>query len=367
MAEPLKNMYNPAFFEKLCPVLRQCIPQFDCRDFIYRVFNNHWPDLELKERVRHITICLHHFLPADFSKASQMLIRLADVLRKNNIREQGFETIFIPHYIQVYGLDHVDESLRALEHITKLVSAEFAIRPFILMYPEKTMGQMLQWSRHPEANVRRLSSEGCRPRLPWAMGLPDFKKDPSLIIPILENLRQDTSEYVRRSVANNLNDIAKDHPDLVLSIVKKWQGKDENTDKIIRHGCRSLLKKGDQLALKLHGFDAKSRSIIKDLSLSGKKVKIGDYLNFGFDFVNQEKKPASFRLEYAIDYLTLSGKTSRKIFRIAENNFSPGERVNIKRKQSFKNFTTRKHYKGKHFLTILANGKKLASTEFIVC
>lgn len=365
--EPLKNMYNPAYFEKLCPVLKQTIPQFDCRDFIYRVFNNAWPDLELKERVRHIANVLHHFMPTDFKDAAATLVKLSQKLKRTATQEQGFQTIFIPEYIMVFGTDHVDVSLAALEEITNLVSAEFAIRPFLIQYPEKTLTKMLEWSKHSQANVRRLSSEGCRPRLPWAMGIPALKKDPAPIFPILENLKADSSEYVRRSVANNLNDIAKDHPQLVLNIVKRWQGQDPNTDRIIKHGCRTLLKKGDAHALNLHGFDPGSRSKILSLSLPKSKVKIGDYLNFQFEFVNREKKPTNFRLEYAIDYITSSGKTSRKIFKISENNFAPGKPISIERKQSFKNFTTRKHFKGKHLLTILANGKKLATEEFIVC
>jgi 3-methyladenine DNA glycosylase AlkC len=366
MAEPLKLMYNAAFFEELCPVLKRTIPGFDCRDFTFRVFNNQWPDLELKERVRHIAVVLHHFMPKDFPNAAHTLSKLAAELRTNGIREQGFATIFIPEYIQVYGLDHVEESLAALEEITKLVSAEFAIRPFLLLYPERTFKQLLQWSKNDHASVRRLSSEGCRPRLPWAMGIPFLKKNPEPILSILENLREDPSEYVRRSVANNLNDIAKDFPDTVLALAKKWLGKSAETDAIIKHGCRSLLKRGNENALHLHGFNPKSKSIVRDLSLHKPKIKIGDYLNFEFDFVSNEKKPVTFRLEYAIDYLTSTGKTSRKIFKISENTFNPGEPVTIQRKQSFKNFTTRKHFKGKHYLSILANGKKLAAKEFMV-
>lgn len=366
MAEPLKNMYNAAFFEKLCPILRRTIPQFDCRDFTYRVFNNSWPDLELKERVRHITHALHHFLPKDFNSAAILLVELSRQLKKNDVREQGFETIFIPDYIHVYGEEHPEASLAAIEEITKLVSAEFAIRPFLLRYPDITLRKMTEWSKHADANVRRLASEGCRPRLPWAMGIPALKKDPSPILPILENLKADASEYVRRSVANNLNDIAKDHPQLVLKIVKRWQGSNPDTDWIIKHGCRTLLKKGDVHALNLHGFNPNSRSEVLAFTLPKTKVKIGDYLNFAFDFVNHEKKATSFRLEYAIDYLTSTGKTSRKIFKITETDFVPGKPVNIRRKQSFKNFTTRKHFKGKHHLTILANGKKLAAKEFMV-
>jgi 3-methyladenine DNA glycosylase AlkC len=366
MAEPLKNMFNPAFFEKLCPVMRQTIPGFDCRDFIYRVFNNAWPELELKERVRHIAITLHHFLPDDFKTASAILVNLSKALQHANAQVQGFELIFIPEYIQLFGMDHVAESLPALEQITQLVSAEFAIRPFLLGYPERTMKQMLLWSKHPDANVRRLSSEGCRPRLPWAMAVPALKKNPHPILPILENLRADPSEYVRRSVANNLNDIAKDHPDLVLKVAARWQGKNPDTDKIIKHGCRTLLKKGDENALTLHGFNSKSKASVDSLSLSKKKIKIGDDLHFQFGFINREKRSTSFRLEYAIDYLTSTGKTSRKIFKITENNFTPGRTISIQRKQSFKNFTTRKHFKGPHFLSILANGKKLAAKEFMV-
>jgi len=367
MAEPLKNMYSPAFFEKICPVLEQVIPSFNSRDFTQRIFDKVWPALELKERVRHIALALQYHLPKDFTKAAKVMVRLSQALRKRqDIGEQGFATIFVPDYIEVFGAEHPDEALAALEEITKLVSAEFAIRPFLLRYSDKTMHKMLQWSSHADANVRRLSSEGCRPRLPWAMGIPLLKKDPSSILPILENLKADPSEYVRRSVANNLNDIAKDHPQLVLKIAKQWQGKNEDTDRIIKHGCRTLLKKGNEHALNLHGFDPLSKARIQSLTLPKKMIRIGDHLNFGFNFISKEKRPTNFRLEYAIDYLTASGKTSRKVFKISENNFDPGKPISIQRKQSFKDFTTRKHFKGKHYLTILANGKKLAKEEFIV-
>jgi 3-methyladenine DNA glycosylase AlkC len=367
MAEPLKNMYNPIFFERLCPVMKASIPGFDCSDFIFRVFNNSWADLELKQRVRHITLTLHHFLPKEFGSASQVITRLANALRESKMPEQGFATIFLPDYIEVFGLNHPEESLDALEEITKLVSAEFAVRHFIIKYPTRTMDRMLKWSNDSHASVRRLASEGCRPRLPWAIALQEFKKDPTPILSILENLKQDPSEYVRRSVANNLNDITKDHPDLVLRIAKAWHGTHPDTDKIIKHGCRTLLKKGYNNALTMHGFDPKSKASIQSLKLEKKKVKIGDRLTFDFDFISQEKRPSNFRLEYSIDYLTSTGKTSKKIFKITENKFDPGKKITISRKQSFKNLTTRKHFKGKHFLTILANGKKLASTEFMVC
>ena len=363
MATPLKYMFNPAFFEKLCPVLKDCIPQFDCRDFIVRIFNNQWPELELKQRVRHITTVLHQVLPSDFTLALRHITAISKHLEAED-RLQRFEYIFLPDYIEVYGLDYPDESLEALGEITRLVSAEFAVRPFLVRYPPKTLAVFYQWARSGNESVRRLSSEGCWPRLPWGIALTQFKKDPSPILPILEYLKEDPSLYVRKSVANNLNDISKDHPDVVIKLAKQWKGLHPRTDWIIRHGCRSLKRAGNKEAFRVNGFQSRSGRVTE--LLLPKKVKLGDLLNFTFSFKNGEKKATKFRLDYSIDYITASGKTSRKIFKIAENTFPPGEKVVITRKRSFKDFSTRKHFRGKHLLSIMANGKKLAEGEFII-
>lgn len=365
MAEPLKYMYNPHFFEHLCPVLKEVIPQFEERKFIYRVFNKEWPDLELKQRTRQVTLALHSFMPGEFPKAAEIIIAISDLLRKNKEREQRYPLIFLPEYIGLYGQFNFEVSMKAIQEITKLVSAEFAIRPFIINFHDQTMRQMVLWSTHQDAFVRRLSSEGCRPRLPWALGLPAFKKDPSPILPILENLKKDPSDYVRRSVANNLNDIAKDHPELVLKTVQRWSGENPATQWIIKHGCRTLLKKGSEAVLNLHGFNPKSKSQVGELKVP-KNIKIGDYLYFNFVFRNQGKVNGHFRLEYGIDYITSTGKISRKIFKIGEYNVEPSKPEYIKRKQSFKDLTTRKHFKGAHRLNILVNGKEKASVEFLV-
>lgn len=364
MATPLKYMYNPAYFESLCPVLHECVSGFDSREFVFRVFNNNWPDMELKERVRHISNALHPFLDKSFPAAAQQLICIArTIMEKTELR--GFSNIFLPDYIEIHGLEYPDDALDAFEEITKLVSAEFGIRPFIARYPDKVMKRMLRWALSDNKDVRRLASEGCRPRLPWAMALPDFKADPSPVLPILEKLKDDPSEYVRKSVANNLNDIAKDHPDVVLGLARKWIGQSPRTNWIIKHGCRSLLKKGDDSALSLHGFNPKSKARVRQLLHPG-EVKIGESLDFTFAFVNAESLPTPFRIEYAIDYLTSTGKKSTKVFKLKENLFKPGESVIIKRKQSFRDFTTRKHFPGKHRISILANGKKIAASDFTV-
>lgn len=357
-------MYNPQFFEKLCPVLKEVIPQFEERQFIYSVFDTTWPDLELKQRTRHVTKALRKFLPKEYPKAVEMVVAISNLLRKKET-EQRYPYIFLPDFIELYGLEHFHLSMNAIEESTKLISAEFAIRPFLLRYPIETLNYMMKWSEHPEASVRRLSSEGCRPRLPWGMGIPALKKDPSLILPILENLKADPSDSVRRSVANNLNDIAKDHPEVALRIAKKWQGRTTATDWVIKHGCRTLLKKGDQSILTLHGFNPKAKGVVDKFQVTS-EIKIGDYLDFNFSFLNKEKKATLFRLEYAIEYLTRSGKKSLKVFKITENTFAVSEPVYFKKRQSFKDFTTRKHFKGKHCIRILSNGKELANEEFFV-
>jgi 3-methyladenine DNA glycosylase AlkC len=364
MSEPLKYMYNVSFFERLCPVLKTVIPEFEERKFVYSVFDRQWPDLELKQRTRQVTRALNQCLPAEYPKAVEMVMSISNRLRETE-KEQSYPFIFIPEYIELYGLNHFALSMKAIEESTKLVSAEFAIRPFLIHYPSETMKYMLAWSRHPDASVRRLSSEGCRPRLPWAVGLPEFKKDPSPILPILENLKNDPSEYVRRSVANNLNDIAKDNPEIALRIAREWKGSSDETDWIIKHGCRTLLKRGNIAVLTLHGFDPKAKASVKEFRVS-KKVTIGDPLHFDFTFFSREKNSTLFRLEYVIDYKTSSGKTSRKIFKLTENTFEPYEPVYFQRKQSFRDLTTRKHFSGKHYIRILANGKELTGSEFFV-
>jgi 3-methyladenine DNA glycosylase AlkC len=364
MSEPLKYMYNAQFFERLCPVLKEIIPCFEERRFVYSIFDTSWPDLELKQRTRQITKALSQCLPSEYPRAVEMIMSISSLLRQRE-KEQHYPFIFLPEYIELFGIDYFSVSMKAIEESTKLVSAEFAIRPFIIRYPQETMRQMLQWSSHPEASVRRLSSEGCRPRLPWAIGLPEFKKDPSPILPILENLKADPCEYVRRSVANNLNDITKDHPEIAFKIAKQWHGINPETDWIIKHGCRTLLKRAHPEVLNLHGFNPKAKAQVNKLEVS-KKVTIGNSLNFSFIFLTEEKRPTRFRLEYAIDYLTRTGKISRKIFKLTENIFEPGTQIYFQRKQSFKDFTTRKHYRGKHCIRILANGKQLAGSEFFV-
>jgi 3-methyladenine DNA glycosylase AlkC len=208
MAERLKDMFfTRRSLTQMAKVIEEHYPAFEANRFVRLVVTPAFEDMELKQKMRHVTICLHETLPKDYPKAIDILMRAAPHVT-------GFEAMCLPDYIEVYGLEHWELSLPALAHFTRFASAEFAIRPFIAGDPKRTIEFLSELAESEDPNVRRFASEGCRPRLPWAMALPAFKKDPGPILPVLERLKVDDSEFVRKSVANNLNDISKDHPRL---------------------------------------------------------------------------------------------------------------------------------------------------------
>ncbi|MES2882662.1 MAG: DNA alkylation repair protein, partial [Bacteroidota bacterium] len=330
MPEPLKNIYTTAFFNQFSKAAKQVLPQFDQKKFLAQVIDEDWETKELKQRMRHIASVLKEHLPGNYKKEIAFIISIINQLKRTNVKP-GFEYLFLPDFIEQYGLDDLKTSLAAIETITQFISCEFAIRPLLIKYPGEVMKQMLVWSKHPDHHVRRFSSEGCRPRLPWAMAIPQLKKDPSTILPILENLKNDESLFVRKSVANNLNDIAKDHPAVVFQLVKSWKGASENTDWIIRHGCRTLLKKADENIYSLFQLNGNAKCKVHELKLDKGDLKIGDRLGFSFVLQATNKEPAKLRVEYAVYYIKANGKQSRKLFQITEKVFEANTSHNFKK------------------------------------
>lgn len=355
MSEPLKNLYNKQLIARLGGEIKQRHLHFDEKAFSRSVFDNSWPEKELKQRMRHIAQCLHLHLPADYKKAIAILRTVAT-------KFSGFEFMFFQDYVECYGLDDFETSISALEHFTKFSSSEFAVRAFILQDEKRMMKQMLHWATSDNHHVRRLASEGCRPRLPWAISLPAFKANSKPVLPILKALMKDESEYVRRSVANNLNDISKDNPDIVLNWATRWLGKDETTDKLIKHACRSLLKQGDQTALSLFGF-AKVEHIELQQFKVQPKVSSGGKLLFSFTLKSQKESLGKCRIEFAIDFVKAKGSLARKIFKISESDYAAKEKRVVKH-FSFKPISTRKYYAGEHQLAIIINGIEQKSKPF---
>lgn len=354
MAEPLKNMYNAELVHNISSEMSKAFPAFNTVIFLKNTLENDWERRELKDRMRTISTALQLALNTDFKAAIDAILVAAPNCK------HGFENIVFPDFVEVFGLGDWNTSMHALKKLTSLSSSEFAVRPFIIQDEDRALALLFEWSSSENEHIRRLSSEGCRPRLPWAMALPTLKKDPTPILPILENLKEDDSLYVRKSVANNLNDISKDHPELVVEIAYRWYGKHKYTDWIVKHALRTLLKQGKIEALRLFGFQDPSLIQVHDVIIQNQHLKIGDTLHFEFELELPES--SKLRLEYAITYAKKNG-ASRKVFQISEREHKAG-RVTLKNKQSVADMSTRKHYPGPHELEIIVNGETKGSSTF---
>ncbi|MFC3560380.1 DNA alkylation repair protein [Pedobacter jamesrossensis] len=355
MSYLLKDLYSPLFYDKLSDVLTKTIPDFDKKKFIIQIYSTEFESKELKQRMKHTTKVMNSFMPEDYAEGVKFIEKTINQLRAEGIGEDSLPYMFIPDYIETYGIHDFKNSVKALEFTTQFVSCEFAVRPFILKYGEAMISEMQKWSKHKNHKVRRLASEGSRPRLPWAMAIPFLKKDPKTILPILETLRNDDSEYVRRSVANSINDIAKDHPSIVLDIASRWSGLSKETDAIVKHGSRTLLKQGHPEILKHYGLNDKGIHL-HDFKILTPKVKIGSDLIFSFSVENTNLTEQKVRIEYAIYYMKQNGQLSKKVFKISERPYPAGSKISIIRKQKFVLITTRKFYTGLHKISLIING-----------
>jgi len=364
MSYLLKDIYSPDFYNKFCSIAQHEIPTFNKKEFLRLIFDDSWQNKELKQRMKHTSLVLSSFFPKDYAESTDIICRIIKRLQKEKITESSLEFMFFPDYIETYGINHFETSVKAIEFVTQFTSCEFAVRPFILKYEKDMITQMINWSAHENFHVRRLASEGSRPRLPWAIALPKFKKNPTAILPILENLKTDPSEYVRRSVANSLNDISKDNPELVLDIAGKWKGKSETTDALLKHGCRTLFKQGENRVMDMFGFGGNEALVLSDFQLVTPVVKIGEPVIFSFAVSNNGKHSSIGRLEYGVYYLRQNGSLSKKVFKISERTLNPKEKIEIVRKQSFRVITTRKFYPGQHKLSVILNGSERIVSEF---
>lgn len=355
MPELLKNMYNRESLYEVAVAIQSVYNSFKVDEFIKSTMDETWNNLELKARCRKISMSLGMYLPEDYKEALSILEKSVT----------GFYfAFFFPDFVEVYGQDDInwDLSISALERNTEYWSSEFAVRAFIIKDEERMMAQMRKWSKHKSEHVRRLASEGCRPQLPWGQAISKFKKDPTPVLPILEQLKTDTSTYVQKSVANNLNDISKTHPDLVISIAKDWYGKNKSTNWIVKHGYRTLLKKGNRDVLALFGYDDTTSINLQDFTLETTSISIGEDLTFSFNIL--AKKATKTRLEYGIDYIKSNGKRNRKIFKISEVSLKENEKKSYMKKHSFADVSVRKHYPGIHSIAIIINGIEKDKLDF---
>lgn len=360
----LKDVYNVNFYTHFLGHLKSVYPNLNAEEFLKAIFIEDWQDLELKQRMKHSADVLHRTLPYSFEKNAALLQELVKQMLSSNEKNDSLALMFLADYMERYGINHLQASVQLMEILTELASCEFAVRQFIIKYPKPMIQQMTQWSSHSNHHVRRLASEGMRPRLPWAIALPEFKKNPAEILPILENLKADSSEYVRKSVANNINDISKDNPEVVLELISRWKNHSKNTDWIIKHGCRTLLKQGHPAVFQFYGLQNNSNIEIQNFTLTNTSVPMGDELIFSFTIQNHDDVAHELRLEYAMYYKRQNPSLSKKVFKISEKILQPNETISITKKQSFKPITTRKYYSGMHKIGLIVNGIEKEILEF---
>ena len=362
MSETLKDqLYSRAALEEFAAAFKAVDSDFDSEDFLRRVFDDQWESRELKQRTHHIAQVLRAILPPEYHAALAIMRQAAPHLRRI-----GFLTITFCDYVEMYGLDDWEASIPALEEFNRLCTSEWAVRPFILRNPQRMMAQMLEWARSEDVNSRRLASEGCRPRLPWGISLPIFKEDPTPILPILEQLKLDESEDVRRSVANNLNDIAKDNPQVTLDVLQRWQiHHTPEMQKLTRHALRTLIKAGNPAALALLGYGV-SAVTVKELTLERNTVRLGEKLSFSFVVESVSDAPQNLVIDYVLHFRKANGKQSPKVFKLTKKTLQPGEKLRIQRQHRFALITTRVYYPGEQAIEIQINGQRYEHATFVL-
>lgn len=357
----LKDMVDPKSVAEIATAIASASPGFDEQAFVAEVFDSEWAERALKQRVRHIAVVARTSLGGDYAAALGVMREAA-----RHLPSAGLAVWCLNEFVEEFGLDDPDRSLPALEQFTKIASAEFAVRPFINRYPEMMADQMLTWAHDDDPHVRRLATEGFRPRLPWGMGLPAVKKDPSPVLSVLEQLRDDPSETVRRSVANNLNDISKEHPELVVAILSRWGADTAEAEALRKHALRTLLKKGHNGALELLGFSKDAAVAVTQMGVVPATAAVGEHVFVEFCVTSTADRSQQVMVDYAVVFQNASGTGSRKVFKGKVEELGAGESIVMRRKVSLRQMTTRRIRPGLHSAEVQVNGVVLAVADFDV-
>ena len=367
MAEPLRNYFGPEIPARIAAMISAVDPSFPADAFVADATAG-LDSLELLPRGWHIADALHRHLPADFERAAETL--KASLVPRLRPSEGGMGSfVFLPHvfYVARYGVDHLEAALDLQYELTRRFTAEFSIRAFLERYPEQTLARLRVWARDPDAHVRRLVSEGTRPRLPWAPRLRAFQKDPRPVLELLELLKDDPELYVRRSVANNLNDIGKDHPDLLVETCRRWLiDASEERAWLIRHALRSAIKRGNIGALGLLGYGETPAVCIDNVVITPERAAIGGTVTVSFEVRSTSQHRQSLLVDFRLFYVKADGSTSPKVFKLKTAELAPYATVPFRKTISLRQMRTRTHYPGEHRVEVLVNGIAFPAGMFAI-
>lgn len=387
--EPFKNAFNPSLIEHIANCFTTVWPEFQKNTFI-TIASNNLETLALKQRSEQILLALQATLPEQLIDGEKIILSTLSSA-KNETDEVLFSQDFqapqqtagidgwaimpIADYVGKQALNNISLrpeqktqiitcAMTLFNALTQRFSAEFGIRFLLNAFPEEILAILATWLEHPSQHVRRLISEGTRPRLPWGMQLPIFIKQPELILPLLTALKDDNEEYVRRSVANNLNDIAKDHPELLNDTIAVWlKGANKNRLRLINHAARTLIKQGNKNTLKLLGYKPANIDNIR-FNLSNSTLNFGQSIILSLAFESTTENKQKLIIDYVVHHQKANGKTSAKTFKWKTCTLNGKKTFNADKKHTIKAITTRVYYPGVHQIDIMINGEKKAQASF---
>jgi 3-methyladenine DNA glycosylase AlkC len=370
LAYQLKDQFGESAPRAIAAMIRAVHPEFAHRAFLRDALAGYGP-LALTARGQQVARALGKHLPQEFPRAVDVLLASASQPHEHRASGGMAAFLYMPHmyYVAQYGLDHFEDSMRAQHALTQRFTAEYSIRAFLEKHPEATLQRLREWTRDPSEHVRRLVSEGTRPRLPWAPRLRAFQEDPRPVIELLELLKDDPSLYVRRSVANNLNDIGKDHPKLLTEIAKRWLrgpgGERPSPERkwIVSHALRSAIKRADAGALGALGYGGKAQVAARRVSITPARAKIGGHVTISFTLVNELAKRQRVMADLVVHFVKARG-TGAKTFKLKAVDLGARGSVPLSKKIALKQLTTRKHYPGGHKVEALFNGTRVPLGKF---
>jgi 3-methyladenine DNA glycosylase AlkC len=372
MAEPFKNLINADTVRNTGRHLARAGADFDAARYEALALRG-LSALELKARAQHLCAALEATLPSDFARAAGLIeaalvpVRgdeaLAE-LRASDAGLAGWAVWPLAEYVARTGLDAPQRALALLHALTQRFTAEWSIRPFIERHPALAFETLQRWAADPSPHVRRLVSEGSRPRLPWGLQLKGLVADPSPTLPLLALLQDDPSGYVRRSVANHLNDIAKDHPALVAEWIERHLA-DASPERraLLKHASRTLIKRGDARVLKAWGLGQRFAGELS-LTLKPRRVTVGGELALSVVLSSTSRRTQKLAIDYAVHHVKANGSLAPKVFKGWTLTLAPGETRTLSRRHSLRLITTRRYHAGRHGLDLRVNGEVRAETWF---
>jgi 3-methyladenine DNA glycosylase AlkC len=360
MTESLKDSFGPDVAVRIAAMIEAVHPAFPSAAFTADAQAG-YDQLELTPRAHQIASALGAHLPADFEETARILVAsLGPPIAGDELTGQGMALfVYLPHvfYVAEHGLNHWETAMQVQHELTQRFSCEYSIRAFIETEPERTLARLREWTTDPSPHVRRLVSEGTRPRLPWAPRLRMFQDNPKPVIELLELLKDDPTTLVRRSVANNLNDIGKDHPTMLVEVCRRWLV-DASPERLslIRHALRSAIKRGDRAALDLLGFGSDHDATIDAITIEPALVAVGQQIRIAFSITNTGAGPGVFNVDLKVHFVKANGGTSPKVFKVRAIELAAGKSAELAKTISLAQHTTRTHYPGEHAVEVFVNG-----------